>query len=189
MTTIPKPRKWQVLESIYLHREPWLTVRKERLKMPNGNIVPDYYVLEYPDWVNIIAITKESQFVLVSQYRHGIEKSCFELCAGVCDKSDTSVMDAAKRELLEETGYGNGTWSEFMKVSPNASATNNYSYCFIAREVEKIAQPTPESSEDIKVHLFSFEEVKQLMTEGEIVQATMAAPLWKFIAEHLNTTP
>ena len=183
MTTTEKPGKWKVLESRYLHREPWLTVRKERLEMPNGNIVPDYYVLEYPNWVNIIAITKDDRFVLVQQYRHGIEKTCMELCAGVCDNSDGSIMEAAMRELLEETGYGGGTWSELMCISPNASATNTYSYCFIARDVEEITLQSLESSEDISVHLVDYQELRQLLSDWKIIQATMAAPLWKFITE------
>lgn len=58
--------KWKVLESEYLHRRPWLTVRKERVLLPNGNVIPEYYVLEYPDWVNVIAITKENLFVFVT---------------------------------------------------------------------------------------------------------------------------
>ncbi len=183
MSTTSTPGKWKVLNSQYLHREPWLTVRKERLELPNGNIVPDYYVLEYPNWVNTIAITKEKEFVLISQYRHGIEETCFELCAGVCDNTDQSLLESAQRELMEETGYGNGIWTEFMRLSPNASANNNYSYCFIARDVEKIHGQSLEDSEDIAVHHFKYNELKQLLIEGKIVQATMAAPLWKFIAE------
>lgn len=178
------PQKWRVLASEYLHNRPWLTVRKERLQMPNGNIVPDYYVLEYANWVNIIAITPKHEFVLVRQYRHGIGKTCFELCAGVCEPEDASPLVSAQRELLEETGYGRGTWTEFMCLAPNASANTNYSYCFIAEGVEKIGEQTLEESEDLTVHLFSFDEVKSLLENGEIVQATMAAPLWKYMAKN-----
>uniref|UniRef100_UPI00261B2716 NUDIX hydrolase n=1 Tax=uncultured Proteiniphilum sp. TaxID=497637 RepID=UPI00261B2716 len=112
--------RWKVIESEYLHRRPWLTVRRELLQMPDGTVVPEYYVLEYPNWVNIIAITKEGKFILVKQYRPGIEKTCFELCAGVCEKEDASPLFSAQRELREETGYGGGTWREFMCVAPNA---------------------------------------------------------------------
>lgn len=176
------PGKWKVLQSEYLHNRPWLTVRKERVELPNGNIVPEYYVLEYANWVNIIAVTKENEFVFVEQYRHGIERTCMEICAGVCEKEDESPLFSAQRELLEETGYGNGRWSEFMCVAPNASANNNFSYCFIAQGVEKLGEPTPEESEDLRVHLLPLNEVKALLKNGEIVQATMAAPLWKYIA-------
>ncbi len=176
------PSRWQVLESKYLHKRPWLTVRLETLQMPDGTVVPEYYVLEYPNWVNIIAITKERQYVLVKQYRPGIGETCLELCAGICEKEDASPLASAQRELLEETGYGGGQWIEFMRVAPNASAANNYSYCFIAENVEKIGEQRLDASEELTVHLFSFEEVRELLENGEIIQATMAAPLWKYMA-------
>lgn len=177
-----KSLHWKVLDSEYLHREPWLTVRRERLQLPNGKIAPEYYVLEYNNWVNIIAITKEKKFVMVKQYRHGFGQVCYELCAGVCENSDTSPLESAKRELMEETGYGNGKWSELICVSPNASANTNLSYCFVAEDVEKINEQALDDSEDLTVHLFSLDEVKELLMNGEIIQATMAAPLWKYLA-------
>lgn len=175
---------WEVLESKYLHKRPWLTVRLEKLLMPNGNIVPEYYVLEYPNWVNVIAITKEKKFVMVKQYRPGIGEICFELSAGVCEKEDASPLVSAQRELLEETGYGGGTWTEFIRVAPNASAATNWSYCFIAKDVEKIGEQTLEETEDLTVHLLTLTEIKELLDTGKIVQATMAAPLWKFMAKY-----
>ena len=67
-------RKWEIIESEYLIRRPWLTARRDRVKLPTGVEIPEYYILEYPDWVNVIAITKEGKFVLVRQYRHGKKK-------------------------------------------------------------------------------------------------------------------
>jgi ADP-ribose pyrophosphatase len=134
--------------------------------MPNGNIVPEYYVLEYPNWVNIIAITKDKKFVMVKQYRPGIEEVCFELCAGVCEDEDLSPLSSAQRELLEETGYGGGVWTEFIRIAPNASAANNWSYCYIAEDVEKIGKQSLEESEDLTVHLVTFNELKDLLENG-----------------------
>ncbi len=184
--TSDEPGRWRIINSEYLYREPWLTVRKEMLEMPNGNVVSDYYVLEYPQWVNTIAITKENKFLFVQQYRHGIEKTCFELCAGVMDKEDSSAMETAQRELMEETGFGGGEWEEFIFLAPNASAMNNYAHTFIARGVEELVAPSPEDSEDILVHLLSYNEMKSLLESGKIIQATMAAPLWKFVSLYDN---
>ena len=64
-------RKWKTLESEYLIRRPWLTARRDKVQLPNGVINPEYYVLEYPDWVNIIAITTDGRMVFERQYRHG----------------------------------------------------------------------------------------------------------------------
>lgn len=179
-----KDRAWKVLKSEYLYQVPWLTVRKECVELPTGSHIPDYYILEYPDWVNVIAITNEQQFVFVRQYRHALGETHFELCAGVCDKEGESAMDAARRELLEETGYGNGEWKEYLTISPNTSTHTNLTYCFVAEGVEKIAEQTLEESEDLTVHLLSQEDVLQLLRNNEIRQSIMAAPLWKYVAEN-----
>lgn len=79
-------KKVEVLQSEYLFNRPWLTVRRESIVLPNGNPVPEYYVLEYPEWVNTIAITRDRKFVFIRQYRHGLGCALMELCAGVCDR-------------------------------------------------------------------------------------------------------
>ena len=130
-------KKVKVLQSEYLFNRPWLTVRRESIVLPNGNPVPEYYVLEYPEWVNTIAITRDRKFVFIRQYRHGLGCALMELCAGVCDPEDASPLAAARRELLEETGYGRGTWRELMTVSANPSTHTNLTHCFVAEDVEK----------------------------------------------------
>ncbi len=177
------PEGWSVLSSQYLQHEAWLTVRCEQLKLPNGHIIPRYFVLEYPDWVNTIAMTPDGQFVLVRQYRHAIGGTAYELCAGVADPTDATPMEAARRELLEETGYGGGEWIPWMQIAPNPATSDNWVHCFLARKVEKIAAPKPEPSEQISVHLFDRKQLKAMLLDGSIIQATHLAPLWKFFAE------
>lgn len=171
--------KWKTLESQYLFKRPWLTVRRDKVELPDGRINDEFYVLEYPDWVNVIAITKEGEFVMERQYRHGIGLTCYEICAGVMEKGETPV-EAAKRELLEETGYGNGQWEEIMTISGNSSTTNNYTHCFVATGVEKIGTQNLDRTEDISVHLLSRQEVEMLLEKNLISQSLMAAPLWKY---------
>lgn len=177
-----KERRWKVVESEYLHRAPWLTVRREKIALPNGNFIPEYYVLEYPDWVNVLAITRSGDFVFVRQYRHGLGATSYELCAGVRDPEDVTPMDAARRELLEETGYGGGEWELYMTLSANPGTNTNLTYCYLATGVEPIAVPTPEPTEELSVHLLSPSEVYALLDEARIVQSLHAAPLWKYAA-------
>jgi len=177
------PSGWQVLSSEYLHQEPWLTVRKDKLELPNGHLIEKYFVLEYPDWVNVIAITKDEQFVMVKQYRHAMGNTSFELCAGVADETDASFTDAAKRELLEETGYGGGHWEEWMVIAANPATSNNKVHCFLATGVEKLSEPAPEASEDITVHLCNADELKEMMLGEAIIQGLHLAPLWKYFAQ------
>ena len=89
------PKPWDVLDSVYLSRKPWLTLRQDRVRLPNGTIIEDYNVLEYPDWINVVAVTEEGAFVLVRQSRHGRQAVNDELTAGVVDPDDANPEAAA----------------------------------------------------------------------------------------------
>lgn len=174
--------RWKILHSEYLHKSKWLTVRADEVELPDGKVLSPYYVLEYNNWINVLAITKDRQFVFVRQYRHGAAEVDFELCAGFIEDNDPSPLVAAQRELLEETGYGNGEWAEFTRLSANPSTHNNITYCYLAEGVEKISEQQLDESEFISAHLLSIEEVKELLDTGKIRQSLMAAALWKYIA-------
>ena len=177
-------RKWKDLESKkLLSKGTWMNLRQEKVQLPSGAIVPEWFVLEFPEWINIIAITKDGDFVMEDQYRHALGETHYELPAGVVDEGETP-LEAAKRELTEETGYGGGEWSLFMTTSPNPTNHTNRSYTFLAVGVEKLSEQHQEETEDINVDIFTREEVKQLLEAGEIIQALHAAPLWKYFALH-----
>ena len=181
---ITEEGKWEVLDSEYLFRRPWLTVRHDTVRLPDGRINPEYYVLEYPDWINVLAITEDGKFVFERQYRHGLGEVSHEICAGVCEKEDASPLVSAQRELLEETGYGNGEWREFMTLCANSSTHTNLTHCFLAVGVEKVSEQHLEDSEDLTVQLLTLEEVKALLKSDAVKQSLMAAPLWKYMAEN-----
>ena len=179
-----KQDKWKTLSSEYLFNRPWLTVRRDSYELPDGRIVPEYYILEYPDWVNTLAITKDGKFVFVSQYRPGLKRNDYELCAGVSEKSDKNMEAAARRELLEETGFGGGRWREYMFISANPSTTDNLTHCFLAEDVEPVGKVHQDATEDVRIHLLTLEEVRELLVSGAVKQATHLAPLWKYFAEN-----
>lgn len=176
-------KKWTTLDSRYIIQRPWLTARVDRVLLPSGVIHPEHYVLEYPDWVNVIAITTDGQFVMIRQYRHAIDDVLVELCAGVSEQGETPEQ-SARRELLEETGYGGGTWREIMTIGQNPSICNNITHCFLAQGVERVSEQHLEPTEDIEVLLMSRDEVYELLRANQMLQALMAAPLWRYFAEH-----
>ena len=176
-----KDMKWKTLSQRYLIERQWLTARVDKVQLPTGAIVDEYYVLEYPDWVNTIAITKDGNFVFVRQYRYALAKTVNELCAGVIEKGEAPLL-AAQRELKEETGYAGGEWQEWMQISANASTHTNITHCFIARGVELAGNQHLDRGEDIEVRLFTRGEVLEMLRNGEIWQSLMAAPLWKYFA-------
>lgn len=172
---------WKTLESEYIIRRPWLTARRDAVQLPTGAINKEYYVLEYPTWVNVIAITKEGKFVMVRQYRHGIGKTCHEIVAGVSEQGE-KPLEAAQRELMEETGYAGGKWRLLTVLSANASAMNNLTYCFLATGVEPAGEQHLDATEDLEPLLFTREEVIRMLMNDEVKQSLMAAPLWKYFA-------
>src|SRR5471030_1649911 len=96
--------EWKTLHSTYIHKGPWATLRADKCEMPDGRIVDEYFVLEYPNWVNAVAVTEEDKILFVRQYRHAAGIESLEIPGGVID-GDEAPIDAMRRELLEETGY------------------------------------------------------------------------------------
>ena len=119
--------------------------------------------------------------------RHGRGEVGYEIPAGVCEPGETPE-EAARRELLEETGFGGGTWHLNMVAAPNPSTSTNLCHSFIATGVHRLSGQHLEATEDIEVHLLYEDEVLRLMREGQIIQAPMLCSLWKYFAEKTSTT-
>jgi len=181
MTSNHEPESWKTLQSEYLYKRPWLTMRQDTVQLPNGKVIDDYYIWEFPPWNNVLAITKQRDIVLIRQYRHGIGKVFYELPAGVHDKRGESVLESAQRELLEETGFGGGSWKPLMELSANPALQNNITYSFLADGVEKISQQKLDATEEISVHLVSPDELRSIVLEGGMIQALHAAPILKYL--------
>jgi ADP-ribose pyrophosphatase len=162
--------KWKVLESTYLHREPWLTIRKDKCQLENGKTVPAFYVTEYPEWVNVFGLTTDGKVVLVKQYRHGIERIDLELPGGVAEEGETPE-EAARREMKEETGYEFESFTYLGKVCANPSTTNNYTHLFLATGGEQKAEQSLDETEEVEVHFATIEEVKSLVRENKMPQS------------------
>lgn len=166
--------KWKVLESEYLFKDgPWLTVRKDKCELPNGKIMPAFYVMEYPTWASAFALTKDNKVLMIKQYRHGIEEVTIEIPGGVVDDGEDS-SDAIQRELLEETGYRFDSVEYMGKICANPSTGNNYLHMYIATGGEKVAEQKLDETEDVEVVIYTLDEVRQLLKENKIVQSLHA---------------
>ncbi|NTW54271.1 MAG: NUDIX hydrolase [Chlorobaculum sp.] len=177
------PARWEVLESIYLHRQPWLTMRQDKVRLTSGRTIDDYYVQEFPAWVNVLAITDERHAVLIRQYRHGIGEVSWELPAGVVDEGE-SILDGAKRELYEETGYSGGIWTPLMELSANPALQNNISFTFLAEGVSFSGSQHLDATEEITMHLVPLDRLRNIVFDGGMIQALHAAPILKYLLQH-----
>jgi ADP-ribose pyrophosphatase len=143
--------RWSVTDSRYLHRGDWATLRVDSCVMPSGRVVEPYYVLEYPDWVNVVAVTPDQQVVLVRQYRHALGEVLLELPGGCVDSADVSLEAAVRRELSEETGYSAGEVIRVGELSPNPATHDNLVHSFLAANCVKRSEPSPDPQEEIEV--------------------------------------
>src|SRR5438132_6944510 len=95
---------WKLVKSTYSYRDRWLSLRSDTVVLANGRTLSPYHTIEMADWVNMVAISEAGHVVLVEQYRHSVKRTLVEIPAGHVDPAEAPDA-AARRELLEETGY------------------------------------------------------------------------------------
>jgi 8-oxo-dGTP pyrophosphatase MutT (NUDIX family) len=161
---------WKLLKSEYLFRRPWLTARRDTCQLPNGRINDEYYVLEYPTWVHVLAITKDGDMLIIRQYRHGLGRTCFEIVAG-CVEPGESPLDAAKRELAEETGYVSSDWKHLISIPSNATIADNTAHVFLARDCRHVAGQVLDETEFLSVELHPTGEIEEMIKNGLFAQS------------------
>lgn len=161
---------WKILSSTYIHKGPWATLRYDKCVMPDGRIVDEYYVLEYSNWVNAVAITEDNKILMVKQYRHAAGVVSLEIPGGVID-GDETPEHAMQRELLEETGYLFNDIELLCTVYANPSTANNHTYCYLAKGGKKVQEQALDDHEEIIVEEYTIEEIKHLLAKNKIIQA------------------
>ena len=161
---------WKIISSEYLSNHPYFTARKDVCEMPDGTIVPSYFVVELPPTVCAMAITEEGNVILVKQYRHPVGEILTELPGGFSDEGE-DVKTAIARELMEETGYQFAVIDEVGKVAGNPGVLSGYTHLFLARGGKKISTQSLDDHEQIDIHLVPLEEVRAMLQRNEFAQA------------------
>ncbi|MFI5153038.1 MAG: NUDIX hydrolase [Chitinophagales bacterium] len=173
-----KDLSWKTLSSEYLFRDSWFTIRKDVCETAEGKIISPYYVYEFPEWVTAVAVTLDGKLILERQYRHALGQTNYEIPGGCIDQTDASPQAAIARELLEETGYQFQHYEWLGKTTANPSTNNNWMHIFLATGGQCMQKQDLDHNEEIEVHLFSIEEVKQLLRENKIVQSMHVTALF-----------
>ena len=166
---------WPMLESEELGDYRVFRIRQDTRRSPRTGEVHDFYVLEMPEWINIIALTPDEKVLVIRQYRHGTEQMSLEIPGGMADPGDGSLVDAARRELVEETGYEAEEVIAIGRVAANPAIQNNHCHTFLAMGVRKVAEPRLDAAEDIAVEEVALDEVPDLIASGQIDHALVVA--------------
>ena len=165
---------WERLRSERLLETPYFALRSDKLRLPGGAVKDPYYVVERPDAAIIFPLTGEGEAVLVRQYRPPLERMELGLPAGLVEEGERPEA-AARRELLEETGYSGGEWEPLGALASSPSLKDNWAYLFLARGVEEKAPPDPDEHELVETVRVPVGELLGLIRTGEIVSSSGVA--------------
>ena len=173
-------KKWQILKSVEIFKNPYFRLRSDRCLLPDKREMPDYYVMEFTDWVNVVPVTHDGKIVLIKQYRHATQEVCIEVPGGSIDPGSTEEpMAAGLRELKEETGYVPEDIRLVGKHYPNPATQNNAMHTFIAFGCQKEQEQELDAFEDIEVITCTVAETLQLAFDGKIMHSIILASLFK----------
>jgi ADP-ribose pyrophosphatase len=161
---------WQIVQSEYLARCRVFDVRRDTSVDPRDARQHDFYVIEAPDWINVIPLTTDGKVIMIEQYRHGTGEVTLEIPGGMVDEGE-SPRDTALRELLEETGFRARTISLLQKTRPNPAIQNNWLHSFIAEDCTFHETPQFAGSEHTAVRLLDLDDVPGLIADGTIDHA------------------
>ena len=164
----PSPKPWKVLKSELVFNEKWYTLRRDEVELPNGKVIEDYYVSVRPDVVLTFPVTDDGDVIFVRQYKHAGEGIFMELPGGVIDAHEDNPEDAARREMLEETGYTSDDMELLAEVIDNPTKDTNKIYFYLARNVRKVAEQDLDETENIDVLKVPVSEVEGMVMRGEI---------------------
>lgn len=167
---------WQVLNSRQLLKDRWIDLTADTCRDARGNLVDPFYILSYPDWVQVVALTPADELVLVRQYRHGARQSTLELPAGSVDGGESAVA-AGLRELREETGFVAAEGRLVSTLHPNTASCRNRCHTILALDVQPGGMRDLEPGEDISVELWPLREVLAGLPQGLMTQSTHVSAL------------
>ena len=168
---------------IVLENKPWLTVEKHTVELPDGQLIPDWSWIITPDYINVVALTENNRFICFRQVKYGIAENTLSIVGGYVDEGEKPLA-AAKRELLEETGYEAPNWLSLGSylVDPNRGIATGH--LFLARQARYITPRNADDLEEQKLLLLTKTELEASLECGEIKVLAWAAAV-AFALRHL----
>ena len=179
---IEKDLVWEEIRTEHIVQDEWIDFRRSAYRFPDGSVFEPYYSRR--DYVVVVASDEEGKYLCVRQFRQGIKEVTTEFPAGGIERTDgreygrgrslseaEDALEAARRELLEETGYVSDDWQYLLTVPSNATIADNYAYIFSAGNCRKSQEQSLDETEFLKVRKYSAAEIEELIAGGGFQQA------------------
>ncbi len=177
--------EWKEIRTEHLVQDEWIDFRRSAYQFPDGTVFEPFYSYSRRDYVVIVASDEDGNYLCVRQFRQGIGEVTTEFPAGGIERSDgreyrtsggsqtpsEDALAAAKRELLEETGYTSENWKHLITVPSNATIADNYAYVFAAKGCRRAGGQHLDETEFLNIRKHSAAEIEELIAEGGFQQA------------------
>lgn len=173
---------WSIVSEHKEYTTPIFNLLKRTLKLEadGEDAQGDFYILNAPEWINVIPITNNQEVILVEQFRYGIQEPTLEIPGGMVDKGETPI-EAAGRELLEETGYRTEQWLSLGKVSSNPAIMSNYTHMYMAENCVFEGAENPDTHERINVHTMPMDDFLKLVKDGTVHHTIVVAAVARYL--------
>lgn len=175
---------WEEINTEHIVQDEWIDFRRSTYRFPDGKEFGPYYSYSRRDYVVIVASDEEGNYLCVRQFRQGVKEVTTEFPAGGIERKDgreygsgrdqtvaEDALEAAKRELLEETGYVSDEWKHLLTVPSNATIADNYAYIFAAGNCRKAGDQDLDETEFLNVRKHSGAEIEEMIAQGRFQQA------------------
>ena len=175
---------WEEISTEHIVQDEWIDFRRSAYRFPDGSTFEPFYSYSRRDYVVIVASDTDGRYLCVRQFRQGIKEVTTEFPAGGIERTDgreygpkggssasEDELEAAKRELLEETGYVSDDWTHLLTVPSNATIADNYAYIFMAKNCRKSGEQNLDETEFLNVRKYSAAEIEEMIQTGNFQQA------------------
>lgn len=174
---------WEEIGTEHIVQDEWIDFRRSSYRFPDGNVFEPYYSYSRKDYAVIVASDEDGNYLCVRQFRQGIKEVTTEFPAGGIERTgreygdgrglslSEDAFEAAKRELLEETGYVSDEWKHLLTVPSNATMADNYAYIFSAKNCRKTEEQNLDETEFLNLRKYSEDEIEELIDKGNFQQA------------------
>lgn len=175
---------WEEIHTEHIVQDEWIDFRRSAYRFPDGSVFEPYYSYSRRDYVVIVASDEEGKYLCVRQFRQGIKEVTTEFPAGGMERTDgrqygsrrdasvlENALEAAGRELLEETGYVSNDLRHLLTVPSNATIADNYAHIFVARNCRKCGEQKLDETEFLNVRKYSADEIEEMIDRGDFQQA------------------